>query len=56
MGKIYLQVHGFQEEVTAIFLFFTEHIPAFVSLNLAIQWAQTICTVPAGRAKGKCSW
>jgi len=37
MGKFYLQVHGFQGEGTEIFLFFTENLPAFVPMNLAIQ-------------------
>jgi hypothetical protein len=52
MGTFYLQFHGIQEEGTGIFLLFTEPVPAFGSMNLAIQCAQAICTVPAGTAKG----
>ena len=48
MDKFYLQVHGIQEEGTGISLFFTEPISALRSMNLAIQCAQTICTVPEG--------
>jgi hypothetical protein len=56
MGKLYLQVHGIQEEGAGIFLFFTEPIPVLRSMNLAIQCAQTICTAPAGTANGEGSW
>jgi hypothetical protein len=56
MDKFYLLIHEIQGETTGIFLFFSEPIPALGSMNLAIHCAQTICTVPAGTAKGKRGW